>query len=229
MELDKKDLSAKILSNLEMATNIRKEYLTDSNLKEKKDALKAYQVERLKFTHKECLNDPNTKEATKFFLTEIYSDKDLTKRDADLAKIVPMMCKLFPKELLIVLSDAIELDALTEVLDMKMCKNLNVNFTDEEYMKVYREKTKYDDRKKQIQLTNALGLSLIDVVKYPLIGGLLGKMGFPAKMMGLSEMHELLNNGFNIFKNTKNVEQFLETLIQNEYDILEDIYEIKSV
>ena len=229
MELDKKDLSSKILSNLEMATNIRKEYLTDSNLKEKKDVLKAYQVERLKITHKECLSDPNTKEATKFFLTEIYSDKDLTKRDADLAKIVPMMCKFFPKELLIVLSDAIELDALTEVLDMKMCKNLNVNFTDEEYMKVYREKTKYDDRKKQIQLTNALGLSLIDVVKYPLIGGLLGKMGFPAKMMGLSEMHELLNNGFNIFKNTKNVEQFLETLIQNEYDILEDIYEIKSV
>lgn len=229
MELDKKDLSVKILANLELATKIRKTYLSDRSLKAKKDVLKAYQVERLKFTHKECLEDPNTKDATKFFLTEIYSEKDLTKRDADLAKVVPMMCKLFPKELLAVLSDAIELDALTEKLDMKMCENLSESFTDNDYKEVYRDKTSFEDRKKQIELTNSLGLSLIDVVKYPLIGGLLGKMGFPAKMMGLSEMHELLNNGFNIFKNTKNVDQFLKNLIQNEYDILEDIYDKENV
>lgn len=229
MELDKKDLSARILANLEVATHIRKNYLADPVLKNVKDKLKAYQVERLKFTHKECLNDPNTKDATKFFLTEIYSEKDLTKRDADLGKVVPMMCKLFPKELLLVLSDAIELDALTEQMDMMMCKNLKEDFTDDDYKEAYKNKTSYNDRKRQIELTNSLGVSLIDIVKYPLIGSLLGKMGFPAKMLGLSEMHELLNNGFNIFKNTKNVDVFLATLIQNEYDILDDIYDKQSV
>lgn len=228
MEVDKKELSSKILANLEKAADIRKSYLTNSELKEVKEELKRYQVERLKFTHQECLENPDTKDATKFFLTEIYSDKDLTKRDADLAKVVPMMCKLFTKELLVVLSDAIELDALTEELDMIMCQNLKSDFTDEEYKKIYKEKTSYELRKRQIELTNSLGLSLIDVVKYPLIGTLLGKMGFPAKMMGLSDMHNLLNNGFNLFKNTKNVDEFLSGLIQREYEVLDDIYDVQK-
>lgn len=229
MELEKKDVANKILENLNKATRIRKEYVKDAALNAVKNELKTYQVERLKFTHEDCLKNPDTKEATQFFLTEIYSDKDLTKRDADLGKVVPMMCKLFPKELLLILSDAVELDALTEELDMTMCKNLAKDFSGDDYQRVYREKTNIEARKLQIELTKSLGNSLIEIVKFPLIGGLLGKMGLPAKMMGLTDMHKLLNNGFNIFKNTKNVSLFLDTLIQKEYDVLKEIYEIEEV
>lgn len=223
MSSDKKVLSQKILDNLQKAADIRKEYGASKELTDVKNELKGYQVERLKFTHAEFLENPETKDATHFFLTEIYSEKDLTKRDKGLEKVVPMMCKLFTPELLLVLSDALELDALTEELDMTMSKGLKKGFTSDEYIKMYQT-TDFNKRKRQIELTEKLGDSLKEIIKFPLIGTLLGTMGGPAKLMGLKDVHMLLQNGFNIFSKTKDVDTFLKTLIRKEYEILDSIY-----
>jgi hypothetical protein len=49
-------------------------------------------------------------------------------------------------------------------------------------------------------------------------------MSFPAKLSNLEELHFFLSNGFNTFKNTKNPELFVKTLIERERKIMFELF-----
>lgn len=227
MSNDKKQLLDKILINLRKAKNIRQTTKKDVKLFNAKIALKQYQVERLKTTHKDLLESSETKNAALFFLNEIYSFKDLTKRDADLEKLLPTMGKMFPENTLEVIANAMVLDALTEELEDKMAKKLGEKFTEVQYEKAYKEETSYEERTLQIDLVKDLGLCLSHLVTVPLISGTLKMMRVPAKIANLEEMHEFLNTGFHTFKDTKNPEKFINTLVSREKILLDKIFSKK--
>lgn len=225
--LNKNDILEKVLKNLRVAKSLRLKAKADNNLLSAKIALKQFQVNRLKETHKDLLNNYNTREAALFFLNEIYSFKDLSKRDQDLEKLLPTMGKMFPENTLEVIANAMVLDALTEELETIMALELGKNFTSDEYFKVYKEKTSYENRLQQLQLVENLGNCLCSLVKVPLISTTLKMMRIPAKLANLEEMHEFLNSGFQTFKNTKNPENFIKTLVEREKQILNEIYSKK--
>jgi len=227
MNNEKKQLLDKILINLRKAKNIRQNTKKDTKLFNAKIALKQFQVERLKNTHKDLLESVETREAALFFLNEIYSFKDLSKRDADLEKLLPTMGKMFPENTLDVIANAMVLDALTEDLEDKMARKLGERFTEFEYEEAYRETTTYQERVLQIDLVNSLGLCLSHLVTIPLISGTLKMMKIPAKIANLEEMHDFLNTGFHTFKNTKNPENFINTLVSREKIILDKIFSKK--
>ena len=159
-----------------------------------------------------------------FFLNEIYSFKDLSKRDQDLEKLLPTMGKMFPENTLEVIANAMVLDALTEELETKMAIKLGEFFTEEEYLNIYKSETSYEERLKQLKLVQDLGYCLCSLVKIPLISTTLKMMTIPAKFANLSEMHEFLNGGFQTFKNTKDPEGFMNTLVKREKEILDKIF-----
>lgn len=227
MNNDKKQLLDKILINLKKAKEIRQNTKKDIKLFNSKIALKQFQVDRLKQTHKDLLESDQTKEAALFFLSEIYGFKDLTKRDSDLEKLLPTMGKMFPENTLEVIANAMVLDALTEELENKMAKKLGLKFTQEEYEQAYRNETSYEERLLQIELVKDLGLCLCHLVTIPLISGTLKMMRIPAKIANLEEMHEFLNSGFHTFKNTKNPENFINSLVSREKIILDKIFSKK--
>lgn len=227
MSLNKSELLEKVISNLRVAKNLRQKAKSDSSLLESKIALKKFQVDRLKKTHSDLLNNPETKEAALFFLNEIYSFKDLSKRDRDLEKLLPTMGKMFPENTLEVIANAMVLDGLTEELETKMALKLGKSFTEADYFKYYQEETSYEERLKQLNLVKDLGYNLCSLVKLPLITTTLKMMKVPAKLANLDEMHEFLNTGFQTFKNTKNPENFINTLVTREKDILNKIFQKK--
>lgn len=224
----KEAVSKKLYENLISAKNYRLLAKNDKSLGEIKSQLKKFQIERLKVTHAEFLNSPNTAKATNFFLNELYSEKDLTKRDNDLEKILPMMEKLFPLNILEVVAQAIQLDALTECLDNKMATNLVLNFTEEQYLNTYKKKTSKEDRILQIKLTEALGNSLCNLINIPFLNTTLKIMKLPAKLASLQDMHQFLEEGFSTFKNTREPKKFVQKLIEKELELLEEIYAINQ-
>ena len=190
-------------------------------------ALKQFQVNRLKETHHDLLINEDTKEATLFFLNEIYSFKDLTKRDRDLERLLPTMGKLFPENTLSVIANAMVLDSLTENLETKMALAIGESVTTVKYNKAYKTKTSYEERLEQLMLVKDLGDCLCNLVKIPLVETSLKIMKFPARMANLEDMHLFLHTGFQTFKNTKNPELFIETLIKREKIILENLFNTK--
>lgn len=227
MSYNKTDLLNKVVTNLRIAKDLRIKAKLDNNLLEAKMALKKFQVERLKMTHADLLNNRETKDAALFFLNEIYSFKDLSKRDRDLEKLLPTMGKMFPENTLEVIANAMILDALTEQLETKMASKLGKNFTEEEYFNVYKTETTYEERIQQLNLVKDLGYCLCSLVRLPLIATTLKMMRMPARIANLQEMHDFLENGFTTFKNTRNPENFINTLVGREKEILDKIFEKK--
>ena len=84
--------------------------------------LRRWQAQRLREGFARFLADPARRPAAEFFLTDVYGDHDFSRRDADIARVLPAMQRLLPGALLETVADAIELGALTQALDLRMAK-----------------------------------------------------------------------------------------------------------
>ncbi len=191
----------------------------------KRNSVKEFQVSRLKVTHKDLLDSPNTSKAARFFLQEIYGTKDLTQRDKDIERFIPMMSSVFPLNTLGAITKAIELDALSERLDTQMAQALPNSFDEKDYIDAFRSATSYSDRALQLQLVQELGAALCSLVQLPFLTTTLKMMKFPAKMANLSSLHNFLEEGFTTFKETSQADKFVSTLTSREIAIMERIYQ----
>ena len=87
--------------------------------------LRRWQAARLRRSFAHFLEDPRHRAAAEFFLSDVYGDHDFSRRDADIARVVPLMQKLLPDALLASVADAIELGLLTHAFDLRMAQVLD--------------------------------------------------------------------------------------------------------
>ena len=226
--MNKEQVISNLKEQVKLAKDIRQSTKNNPDLSLAKSVLKKFQTDRLKETHADLLASPETYKATNFFLKEIYSFKDLTQRDMDLEKIIPIMEKTFPQNTLETIAQGITLDALTETLDTTIALNLGTNFSYEQYISAFKNLTTKEQRLQQINMVEAVGNSLAMLVKIPFLSTTLKMMRIPAKLANVYSLHEFLETGFTVFKETKNPEKFVETLISREKQILEQIYSENS-
>jgi hypothetical protein len=222
--MDKEQMISTLREQVVSAKNIRQSAKNNPGLLMAKTVLKNFQSDRLKETHADLLASPNTRGAATFFLKEIYSSKDLSQRDNDLERLIPIMEKTFPLNTLEVITQAITLDALTEKMDTAMAIRLGVKFSPDEYIQAFREVTSKEERLQQINMIDSLGKSLSGLVKIPFLSMTLKMMRGPAKIANLYAIHEFLESGFTVFKETKNPEAFVNSLVQREKQLIEQIY-----
>ena len=86
--------------------------------------LRRWQAARLETSFAHFLADSTRRAAAMFFLTDVYGDHDFSGRDANVAKVMPMMQRLLPFSVLETVAHGIELGVLTHVLDMRMAEAL---------------------------------------------------------------------------------------------------------
>jgi len=162
----------------------------------------AWRVER-SFGH--FLKDPQRRDAAMFFLSEVYGDHDFSRRDASVARIVPMMQKLLPASVLATLADAIELDALTHALDLRMAQALESlaprrkTLDIELYALAYRQVGHRRLRQRQVDLIVRVGQGLAQAVRLPGVAMLLRLSRGPARATGLADLQGFLERGFAAF------------------------------
>jgi hypothetical protein len=190
-------------------------------------ALRAWQASRLARTHADLLESPHFGGAATFFLSDVYDLKDLSRRDAAIKRIVPIMTKLLPTAGLETVADAVELDALTESLDAEMVAALGAKVTDLDgpsYGQAYRTVDRRTDRERQILLIDHLGHALDRLAHQPLIGSTLAMMRLPARLMGLSDLQDLLERGYDALSGIGDVEVFLRLIVGRERRLLKALY-----
>ncbi len=202
-------------------------------------AIKRFQSRRLQQTYQDLLASQRYRPAAQFFLSDLYGEKDFSRRDSELQRVIPALQRFLPDTALATIADAVELDALSEKLDRLMAKlwseqtsALGAEATQEgaedlptltSYRKAYQAAAKQSpgERELQIQLVRTIGSSLNGLVRKPLLGGLLKTMGPVAQAAGLSSMHEFLLRGFQAFKHMGDAEEFLQTIHSRESAIHE--------
>ena len=78
------------------------------------ERLADWQARRLRTTYADLAADPRYTAAVTFFQNDLYSGADYSRRDADLARVVPTMVKMLPEGVIATVALAMELNALSQ-------------------------------------------------------------------------------------------------------------------
>ena len=196
----------------------------DPALQSARLALKTFQAARLAGTHADLLAAPDTGQAAEFFLEELYGTHDLSQRDTDLERIAPTMQRVLPADALQTITEAMQLDALAERLDTAMARLLGPQFSEAAYIEAYRQALTRADRERQLDLVQALGDSLSQLVRVPMLSGTLMLMRGPARLAGLGSLQQFLERGFSAFKRMKRPRDFVAAVTGRERAIMQRLY-----
>jgi hypothetical protein len=180
-------------------------------------ALKRYQQSRFSRTYADLLASPRYGPAARFFLEELYGPRDFSQRDAQFARVVPALVKLFPDEIVATVQTLAELHALSETLDTETALHLSRPSVDAAaYIAAWQATGRRAERERQIALTLAVGESLDVLTRNPLVRNTLRMMRGPARAAGLGELQSFLETGFDAFKAMRGAREFLDDIGRRE-------------
>lgn len=179
--------------------------------------IKAYQQQRFSHTYADLLSNPRYGGAARFFLEELYGPRDFSERDAQFARVVPALVKLFPQEIVATVHTLAELHALSEWLDTAMGEaHPSKEVTANSYASAWRQVGGAPEREQQIALTLVLGQALDRLTRKPLLRQSLRLMRGPARAAGLDQLQTVLESGFDTFHAMRGADEFLNTVATRE-------------
>lgn len=211
----------RILGELAQVQRLRDAHAADPAQLERVLALKAYQSRRFAHTYADLLIDPRFGLAARFFLDELYGPFEFAARDAQFARVVPSVARLFPGELARTLEDLARLHALSERLDDDMARALAADgdgsLDAAAYTRAWQATGQPQARREQVTLTLGVGKALDQHTKSRLLRGTLHLMRAPARAAGLGALQHFLEAGFDAFARMKGADPFLELVRAREF------------
>lgn len=188
--------------------------------------LRRWQAARLADTYADFAAQPRYAPAVQFFLDELYGDVDTGPRDRDLSRAHATLERALPERALDALRRAIELEILTQRLDIALAEQLPVDraLDGAVYADAYRRAGRREDRELQIERLLDLGQFLDRIVDKPGLPLLVRVARGPARAAGFAALHEFLERGFHAFDCMDGADEFLATVRERESRLLQRIY-----
>lgn len=193
-------------------------------------ALARWQAERLKTTHYDLYNHPGYHTGLEFLLTDLYAPVSGSRRDDNVDRVFPKMVKWLPEKQLDTFAGLMELNLLTQRLDLDLVEILAVRvddsltgLTETTYCEALRASNRIDERMQQINLVAETGRQLDHYVRNRTLGWLLSIGRRPAEMAELTDLHNFLQRGYTAFRHMGNVELLISRLVARETRVLDNI------
>lgn len=216
----------RLIRELGRAQALHEERKASPRLAAALDRLARWQTQRLNATYADLARDRRYATAIVFFQSELYGPGDYSQRDADLARVVPIMARLVPERVIGTVACAIELSALSHELDRTLLAELGEGspLTVRTYCAAYRAAGNRPDRERQIALIVEAGRALDRYVRLPLLRSALAAMRRPAKIAGLGAPQAFLERGVLSFRSMKGAAEFLRVLEGRETALMRVIF-----
>ena len=219
-----------VLASLQAVAAERRHRSEAPALDAKVVALKAFQQRRFSRTYADLLLTDRYGPAARFFLAELYGPADFTRRDAQFARVVSGLVRLFPKDLVDTVAKVAELHALSETLDTDMGRLLaGPDIADVDYVRAWQRVGRAADRRRQIDLTLEVAARLDRVTRMPLLRNALYLMRAPARSAGVSELQRFLETGFETFRAMKGASEFIATVQSREQAFADAVFAADAV
>mgnify|MGYP001585107588 CR=1 FL=1 len=200
-----------------------------AGLELKASAVKAYQQARFCVTHQDLLISKRYGEAARFFLNDLYGPADFSQRDAQFARVVPALVRLFPQNVCETVLHVSQLHALSEELDSELAQNLvSSDISASNYIQAWQACENRDRREQQIQLILQVGEALDRYTRKPMLGAALRMMRGPANAIGLADLQAFLERGFDTFKRMGGAKEFLACVREREFELIAKLFETDS-
>ncbi|HKE38843.1 MAG TPA: hypothetical protein VKG21_03305 [Casimicrobiaceae bacterium] len=189
------------------------------------DRLARWQARRLNATYADLARDPRYTQAIAFFGSDLYGPGDFSRRDAELARVVPIMVRMLPDAVVATVAMAMELSALSQELDRTLLRELGEDtLSVPTYCAAYRACANRPARKRQIALIVDVGRALDRYVHKAFLRQTLRLMRGPAKVAGLSALQDFLERGFTSFAGMRGADQFLAIIKARETALMDAIF-----
>ena len=198
-------------------------------------AVKALQARRFTGTYADMLAGPPYAAATRFFLEELYSDRDFADRDSQFARIAGAIEKFFPALVVDTAVNLAKLHALTEDLDHAMGAQWTLDASPHsaaKYVRAWRAVGRRNDREAQLAEVLAIGAEMVRLTRAPGLRTMLRMMRRPAAAAGLSSLQRFLETGFDTFADMAReggAAKFLDTISRRETALIADLFDAELV
>lgn len=221
-----------LLGELERVERLHAERRADRALAGALEKVALWQAGRLRETYADLAAQPRYTEAIDFFQTDLYGSVDFARRDADLARVVPVMMLMLPERVIATVAQAMELNALSHELDRALLAQLPRQdgvFAPGDYCRAYRRMGNRPARERQIALIGEIGAALDVYVRTPLIQTALMMMRAPARLAGVGVLHDFLERGFSAFRRMHGAGEFLATIDRRERELMNALFAGETV
>jgi hypothetical protein len=223
------DVSTAILGDLQTVDQLRAERRLDPALSQRVDWVKTFQQQRFEDSYADLLRSPRYAGAARFFLDELYGPADFSHRDAQFARVVPGLVRLFPNDVVATVATLGKLHALSESMDSRMAQALRdvavESLDGTAYGEAWRSVGEPDSRQAQIELTLEVGRQLDRFTRSAWLRHSLRLMRGPAKAAGLEQLQRFLEAGFDTFAEMKGAQDFLSTIRAREENLARALFE----
>jgi len=191
--------------------------------------LQRWQAARLRDSFVDFLASPRERLAAEFFLTDLYGDFDVSERDREIERVLPLMRRILPEKLLHAIADTLELAVISHAFDLRMAEALSARVSPDAinataYADAYRAVGRPRLRRHQIGLITSVGTILDRAVSTPFIGMLLRMSRGPAKAAGLHDLQSFLERGFAAFKQLQGAQPFVDEIARRELAVAEKLF-----
>ena len=198
--------------------------------------VKALQARRFAGTYSDMLAGGPFAAPARFFLEELYSDKDYSERDAQFARIAGAIERFFPAAVVETSVGLARLHALTEELDQAMGRAwlaaLPSQAGAQHYVEAWRAVGRRGDRESQLKEVLAIGEDMIRLTRTPGLRTMLRMMRGPAAAAGLASLQRFLETGFDTFAamaRGNGAGQFLRAIGQRESALIAQLFDADAV
>lgn len=220
-------------------SQLRDIHASDSELSARVTAVKAFQSSRFAGTYADLLGGGPYRDAARFFLEELYSDKDYADRDTQFGRIAGALQTLFPKQVVATAVSLAQLHLLTEEMDHEMALSWSGAGAAEAlprsawYISAWRAVGRRAERDRQLQVVQEIGRELARLTRMPGLRLMLRMMRKPARAAGLGSLQEFLESGFDTFagmsRQPNGVETFLSVVDERESALIHLLFDGEPV
>ena len=196
------------------------------------DEIKRFQSRRFSGTYADLLRQGGPFEAgARFFLEQLYSNKDYAARDSQFARIAGAIERFFPAQVASTAVALAELHSLTEELDQAMALAVlalqNESNLTRRYVLAWREVGRQQDRLRQLHGVLQVGREIIRLTRSSTLRFTLKMMSKPATVAGLGTLQKFLETGFDTFAEMVrggHASIFLDLVAQREAALADQLY-----
>ena len=199
-------------------------------------SIKSFQAERFRSSYADLLASDAYGPATRFFLEELYSNKDFAERDSQFSRIAGALQTLFPKQVVKTAVSLAQLHRLTEELDHAMGHALlmtpSSGHASLDYVRAWNTVGRHSDREQQLQTVLVVGEELDRLTRMPGLRLMLRMMRRPAHAAGLGALQQFLEAGFDTFAAMSGklelATAFLSTIKTRESELIDTLFTINT-
>ncbi len=206
-----------------------RQHSDDARFKQRLCTLQTWQASRLRYTHRDYLDDPRVRPGIEFLLAEVYGGRDLTPVGLEIRRALPKALRLLPDSVMATSATTLEAAIITQELDealvLELGDALDISLKTDQYAVAYRQLGQKPLREKQLQLVSETGHHIDRYVRNRMVQRGFRLLRRPVIAAGFGSLYGLMDRGFSAMGDIDRLGHLLQEMTHREARVMQRLFD----